>query len=1006
VPLQLIVGPAGSGKLELLHDAYVEALRAGADATLVVPTRSAIRATRRTLLARGGGALLGGEVTTFDGVFRAVADRAFPDSPRTLTRDRRLFALRRLVEEARSAGELGELAAASSSPAFAAWLDQAFGRLGSALIAPADLRGAATAEDRGLAAIYGRWWDRQDALGVWDQGRLRIGAVSELDPRRASSGEALLAAWGPRRPLFVHGFDELTRAQVRLVALVSARVPVLLTLPFVDGREALEAHSRTFAELYAAADPELVVLERRADLDRPAAFDRLEAALFARDAGRGDGAAAVPAAPADARAVAFVDCGSRAAERRAVVAVVVSSLREGVPAERIAVLVPRSLDRAALTSELVAAGVPLGAEQPPALRRSSFGHALRSLLRAAWSPDAEASRSDLFTYLRCPGSGFDRSWVEGRERYLRAQGIHGVAASLASMSGRDDRQFDRLAAVVAAVRARPELPAVFALVRSMARAWSSVDPGSPELRQVALALSVLEELGQLGPDERPPGRREIVTALDSAQAEEDPAAEGVAVLELADARLPDVDVLVACGLELGGLDDVSSPEVGISAETRTRLDGALEPPDPALTSRLRLYAALTAPRRRLVLVRREADEQGLSLAPSALYEHLRLILGDADVLPPERFGRAPSRALEQAATEHEQLLALAALARSDRPRAARAASLVGLRRELDGARRRARPRPPGLRQPGALADLGRRTSFNVTGLELFLECSSRWFADRELGLRTLDRGWDRMAIGTAAHLVLERFFRSVPVWFPADERITVENLPLARERLGETVARVFAEQRSLPGDTPEAAAARREVERGTASILLQEARSRNVLTRRELEVGFGGRSARRGHPVAGGAEIAGKIDRVDLELAFSTGAVLHDYKLTLGYSASEIAAQRRLQPMVYAAVIERDENVRALAFVYRALRPGSASRGIGRGEAAAPYLPIKTDRVSDERWHELAIEADAAAAEAVARIRAGDVRRDPSAALRPGFCRDVCSSRSVCRIGHAREPER
>ncbi len=279
--LTLIVGPAGSGKLEHLHRAYAEALGAGRDPVLVVPTRTAIRSARSSLLGdHAVGALLGGDVTTFDGVFRAVADSARPDAPPTLSRDRRLFVLRRLLEDARSAGALGRLATAAASPSFSLWLDRSFDRLGSALVRPSDLDAAAAPEDLGLATVYRRWWERLDELGVWDQGRLRNEAVAELDPRRASSPPALLAAWGAGRPLLVQGFDELTRAQVRLVALVAARAPVSVTLPFVDGREALEAHSRTFAELYAAASPELVVLERRADARRPECFDRLERELF------------------------------------------------------------------------------------------------------------------------------------------------------------------------------------------------------------------------------------------------------------------------------------------------------------------------------------------------------------------------------------------------------------------------------------------------------------------------------------------------------------------------------------------------------------------------------------------------------------------------------------------------------------------------------------------------------------------------------------------------------
>ena len=1000
--LKLIVGPAGAGKRSLLQDAYVAAVSERGDATLVVTTRAAIRSTRGALLVRDRGTLLGGDVTTFDGVFRAVADRARRDPPRTLSRDRRLHLLRRLIEELRRTDALGRHAAAAGSTSFPVWLDQAFGRFGSALVRPEDVARAAAEEDSGLAAVYERWWRRQDELGAWDQGRLRIEAVAELDPKTASSAEALLAAWPSERPLFVHGFAELTRSQARLVELVASRASVTLTLPFVDGREAMQAHSRTFADLYAAVPSELVVLERRPDASRPRSFDRLERELFSHDAGR---AARESGEPVAASEVALVDCASIAAERRAIVGRVVETLRAGVAPASIAVVIPRTLDRTALVAALEAASVPLAPERPLPLRRSAFGHALRALLRAAWS--AEAERRDLFTYLRSPGSGFDRQWVDGRERWLRSQGLHELAGSLAALGSgaREDRTLDRLSELISDLRVGRPLAASFAATSAMARAWAAAEPNTRELSQAALALSVLEELGAAGPGDGEPTRREIISALDVAQADEPPTGEGIAVLGLDDADLLDADVVIACGLELGGLDDVASPEIGLSSETRARLDGALEPPDPALAMRLRLYTVLTAARHRLVLIRRVADETGLALASSSLHDHLTAIIGVDPTETAERVGRGPAPPLDQAVTEHEQLLALAVLSRSDRSAATRLAARLGLGQRLDSARRRSQPRSPALRNPAALAELAAMSSFGVTGLELFLECSSRWFAERGLGVRTLDRGWDRMAIGTTAHLVLERFFRAVPAWFPIDERVTLENLPEARARLAEVIGQVFGESK-LPTTTPEAVAARREVERGAGSILLQEARARQALTRRLFELNFGRRNARRGYPVDGGAEIAGKIDRVDLELAFSTGAVLHDYKLTTGYTAKEIASQRRLQPLVYSSVVERDENVRALAFVYRALRPGNPSRGVGRGEEARPFLASATDRVDDERWDELRALADSAAAEAVRRIRTGDVRRDPSPALRTNFCRDVCSSRSVCRIGQAREEER
>jgi hypothetical protein len=68
----LIAGPANAGKVELLLDRYLHALDAGEEPVLVVPNREDIDRVERQLLARAG-ALLGGDIVLFDGLFDRIA---------------------------------------------------------------------------------------------------------------------------------------------------------------------------------------------------------------------------------------------------------------------------------------------------------------------------------------------------------------------------------------------------------------------------------------------------------------------------------------------------------------------------------------------------------------------------------------------------------------------------------------------------------------------------------------------------------------------------------------------------------------------------------------------------------------------------------------------------------------------------------------------------------------------------------------------------------------------
>src|SRR2546423_14946677 len=68
--LTLLAGPANAGKVALLLERYLSTL--ADEPFLIVPNRSDVDRVERDLLASSG-ALLGGEIGTFDDLFRRLA---------------------------------------------------------------------------------------------------------------------------------------------------------------------------------------------------------------------------------------------------------------------------------------------------------------------------------------------------------------------------------------------------------------------------------------------------------------------------------------------------------------------------------------------------------------------------------------------------------------------------------------------------------------------------------------------------------------------------------------------------------------------------------------------------------------------------------------------------------------------------------------------------------------------------------------------------------------------
>jgi hypothetical protein len=968
VGLDLIVGPANSGKVAELYLRYRRALDGGAPALLVVPDARAVRRAERELLAAGS--LIGGYVTTFDSVFERALVLSGRDRP-LLETGRRRLELARLVRGA----EHGRIGRSAAGTRFADAFGRLADRLGSALVAPDRFAESAAGDAAAaeLASLYLKWWSRLDELGMHDPGRRRIAACDAI------AGE--VAAWDGTG-LFVQGFEDLSAAQERAILLVGERANATVTLPYEPGRPAFAVVAPAAGRLSERA--RITELAPLTDA-RPPALARLERRLFEPPA----------ASPGDPPGDAFVvlEAAGGRAEAELVVLEICEALRAGTSPDRISVVTPGDpADRPELCEQLLRSGAPVHIERRRVAARTSFGFAVDRLLRFAW--DADARRGDLFGFLRSPWSGIPRRRVDFIEGRLRGRAIADPARVLATAE-------ELLGGPVTAVHELRDGVPADALQRVVQRmiargATLTARPvGAGERVDLAAGRAVLQAVRDAATSTPPPGREELraLVARTPVAPREDPSGK-VLVSEPRSVRGLDLDLVVVVGLEEASF---------VATATESFLPEAVRPlletggrADPGDLGRHLLYVAVTRASRGVRVVRRVATDDGRPLEPSPSYGDLIEALG----APPEVRRRGLADAVfpvESAPTGRDRLRSICHLAQRDARRAARIAEADGTTRRLRRAERAFR-RPTRIRAPDVLSSLRGLDRFNVTALERFGDCSSWWFVERHLAPREIDAAYDARLQGTIAHAALHRFYRQVPAAFGKD-RLGPEDADRAEELVRTLVDEAMAAQ-TLPSDTLAARVVARRVARDLSRFVRQEALHPSPLAATRFEVSFGGQTAAPGLKdglEVGDFAVTGKIDRIDTDPAFSAHALVQDYKSgRTAHPADHLLAEGRLQIPLYVLAARDLLGLEPIGGLYRALGPGGGTRGMvvgGLDDVVPPGVP-EADALAPEAMWGIVEAAREQAIGHVRRIRDGDVRHDP----RGGTCPTYCPWSGVCRI--------
>ncbi len=961
--LSLLAGPANAGKVALLLERYLA--RLDDEPFLIVPTASDVDRVERDLLARCG-CLFSGAIGTFDDLFRRLA-RTDPEQRPVATDAQRALLVRRLLGNA----QLNGLARSARTAGFADSLLQTLGELEQGMLDPQDL-------DGDLARLYASYRDELDRLGIWDRDLLRRRAAERL--------ESDLDAWHGE-PVFAYGFEDLTGAEWSLLNALAGRTDVEVSLPYEPGRVAFASLSRTADDLAALAD-RIEEAPASSEVLHPA-LAHLERALFEESP---------PPAPDLDAAVRFFEGAGTRGTLELVGDELVELIRSGVPAERIALIAP-SLDgwRAPLETVLDGLDVPYAIESRVRLGATPLGHALLQFLRYAWS---DAGRRELFTYLRSPYSGLARSSVDYVEGRLRGRAIHTPARVEEEAEKLREAPVPGLAELRAADD--PAL-AVSTLLRAMLRsAYGTEAPPAGEtsrldLRAYGHALETLNELAGWSVS-----REEVISALERCEVRLSSSGEAgrVAVLDLLRARTRRFDVVFLLGLEEGSLPRRSRTSPFLDDDRRRALPGRLERPDQVSRDRYLFYTACTRATRRLYLVREAATDDGAPREPSPFWEEVAAVFAADDVAhaTSRRALSSLTWPLEAAPTDRERLRALVLLGANDPDAASALADANDWQRRLRRAQHALR-RETRLRSDVLLGFYGAKTTFGVTELERFADCSSAWLFDRVISPRTIDAEVDPMLRGSVAHSALHKFYVGVPKELGHD-RVTPENLERAVGFLRRCLDDALRGGVRLELTELQAAELEESLWRDLEGFVRDEADSPLRLVPRRFEVSFGSdRSApelQRGLHLGEGLHLSGKIDRIDVD-PFSARGIVQDYKSgRTAHSAKQIDEELKLQIPLYMLVLRDLVGIEPLGGVYRALAGARVTRGLlHKGEEEDLPGFQRNDYLDEDEFWSLVDTARDRALGYAQRIRAGDVHHDPKG----GTCPAWCDLWTMCRVG-------
>jgi ATP-dependent helicase/DNAse subunit B len=1008
MPLQLIHGPPNSGRAGLIRQRFGAMLER--DPVLVVPTVDDVFGFEREICEDG--AVLGATVLTFGGLFHAVVLAAGSPPGAELTPAQRLGAVSAAIRERRAV--LGPLRRSASRPGFAPALARLLDELQEAGLEPSDLEaGAGSLESSAhlgdVAALFAGYAEVRDRLGTVDSHGVAREAIEQL---RNRGGDF----W--RRPVFLYGLDDMTRNQLDLIADLAAVTEVTVALSYEEGNTALAARSTLLESLRRMG----VAAETATGPDPGNTGSPL---LFHLE--RNFGSLAPGRRRPDPSLTILRSAGERGEAETIGMEAAKLIVAGADPGEIAVVLRDPARHGPLLASVLESYGVPTALEARIGVGATAVGGGLIALLEATVGSGRAA---DLLRYLRA-ASPLPPGRIDSFERTIRRRRVRDAATAVALW----EERFGDPPGEVARIRELAARPAE--LAREVGRIAASMPAppapgeGSPdpvpahrtELERIAAAAiaNALGERAELDGLTPAPGELARTIAEVEVRAWSGPVGNRVRIADPYRLRAARFDRVFVASLQDGEFPRRDGRADPFLSETQRETLGLPPRRDVEAEERYLFHACLALAREQLFLSYRDSDENGAAEARSPLLDEVRGLLdpppGDDEPDPVEAEltrGRDLARVVHRAAeapSETELARAIAAHGVGvDEGAVLRAAGVGGeaaarIDRRVEAARRaESATRAPGpLANPAVIEALSGVPAYGGTTLEGFDLCSYRWFVSHELDPRPLDPTPDSLVQGGVMHAVLDRLYSERPGGDPLPRRDSLG----AWIGRGRELVREVADERELGAHPAERAIVRR-VEGLLARFLADEARRDPAgFEPWLLEAGFGEDEER---PVLEIDDwgLHGAIDRVDR--AADGRALVLDYKLSGKVTPAEkLEEQAKLQLQLYMIAVAEHWGADVVGGLYHPLRGTSERRprGIVLDEAAerlASYGLARTDLPARAELEELLEDARRRAGAIVARMRRGEIARDPGP--RPGLrghgiCPPFCEFAPICRRDRA-----
>jgi ATP-dependent helicase/nuclease subunit B len=426
---------------------------------------------------------------------------------------------------------------------------------------------------------------------------------------------------------------------------------------------------------------------------------------------------------------------------------------------------------------------------------------------------------------------------------------------------------------------------------------------------------------------------------------------------------------------LGGLTKNELPQDGrgtLAHELQLE-DGSDKEGEPGDQLRLEFYALVTRARRRLYLVRQDADSEGRERRASSLWEDARDVYKPIDA---SSEGDGPPQCERVSRADIEEFAPALTLLRRIERRSAKDMRMRALDRGV-------------VASPEGLSAIGLARDSSATEVETYLACPYRWFHERVVRPREIDAALDARELGVRAHRLLASFYRRIDE-LPGRTRVTPEWLEGALELFDDIATADRLEAMAAEGLAEELAVVRAV---GWArTVVGQDAYWLPGFACRHVELGFGGEAPF----FFGGHALAGRIDRVDVgpESAFVT-----DYKSSrdvAGVAAFE--SEAKVQAVVYASAVQHVLGVPVSGSVYRSMRSGKV-RGFWRPDLLGGTPPgmCEDDALDAEGFAALVARTEERVGEAIAGMRGGRVSRTPAV---NGACA-CCAISAMCEGARA-----